>query len=191
MAGDELLNVVDLDALQFGRAHEIANGVLRRLDTQRGAVERRMREQTIDRAFEIAAIGGDRPRDIGDDFARHFEAGVLLLCGGDARFEDLHAQRFVERTDVDREPALETRQHALVELIEFGRRAIGGDDDLLAESMSAFSVWQNSCWMVLPCRNCTSSMMRMSMPRSFSLKAKAVCAFSADTKPLMNFSAVR
>ena len=39
---------------------------------------------------------------------------------------------FVERADVDAEPALEARQHALVERVEIGRRPIGGDDDLTA-----------------------------------------------------------
>ena len=61
----------------------------------------------------------------------------------------------------------------------------------LRASISALIVWQNSCWIDLPCRNCTSSMISTSMPRSRSLKASDVCAFSASTKPYMNFSAVR
>ena len=39
----------------------------------------------------------------------------------------------------------------------------------LPPSISALSVWQNSCWIDLPARNCRSSMTRMSMARSFSL----------------------
>ncbi len=91
-----------------------------------------MGEQTIDRAFEIAAIGHDRLGDIGHDRRRHVEIGLRLLRGGDARLQNLHAQFFVERADVDAEPALEAREHALVESLEIGRRTVGGDDDLLA-----------------------------------------------------------
>ena len=51
-------------------------------------------------------------------------------------------------------------------------------------SISEFSVWQNSCWMVGPCRNSMSSISRMSIFRSFSLKASASRARNACTKPL-------
>ena len=99
---------------------------------QRRAVQRRMGEQAIDRAFEIATIGHDRLGDIGHHRRRHVKARLRLLRGGDARLENFDAQLLVERADVDAEPALEARQHALVERLEIGGRPVGGDDHLLA-----------------------------------------------------------
>ena len=58
-------------------------------------------------------------------------------------------------------------------------------------SISELSVWENSAWVDLPCRNCRSSITSTSMPRSASLNAIAVWLRSAETKPYMNFSAVR
>ena len=57
---------------------------------------------------------------------------ILGARCGDARFEDLHPQRLVERHHLDAEAAGEPRAHALVERLEIGRRAVGGDHDLAA-----------------------------------------------------------
>ena len=116
---------------RLARADEIADRHLGRFDGQRRADDR-MGDQAIDRAFEIAPVGDDRARDERDHRRRDLEVRILGARRGDARLEDLHAQRLVERRHLDAKAAGETRAHALVERFEIGRRAVGGDHDLAA-----------------------------------------------------------
>jgi hypothetical protein len=116
---------------------------------------------------------------------------MILSRRRDARLEDFKPQIFAERPHFDDEPAGEPRAHAVVEAF----RSVGGRSAAITTwrpaSISALSVWQNSACVDLPCRNCRSSITSTSMPRSASLKASAVWVRSAETKPYMNFSAVR
>ena len=96
-------------------------------------------EPTIEWAIRrLTAPSRSRPLEtieratIRDHRRRDGEVRVLGARRGDARFEDLHAQRLVERHHLDAEAAGESRAHALVERLEIGRRAVGGDDDLAA-----------------------------------------------------------
>ena len=50
----------------------------------------------------------------------------------------------------------------------------------LRASINALIVWQNSCWIDLPWRNCTSSMMSTSIPRRRSLKASDVLRLQGE-----------
>ena len=85
MGRDQLLDVLDLDPLRLMRADQIPDRELGRLDAERRAVQRGVREQTIDGAVEVAAVGLDGAGDIGGDGGRHVEIGMDEFGGGDAR----------------------------------------------------------------------------------------------------------
>ena len=91
------------------RANEVAYRGFRHRDGEGLAVQGGMREQSIDGAFQIAAIGRYRFGDVSDHFRRDGEAKLLFLHGGDARLENLDPQSFVQLSDVDAEAALEAR----------------------------------------------------------------------------------
>ena len=78
----------------------------RRRDAERRAVQGRMREQAIDGALEIAAIGRNGLGDIGDHFRRHGKTPLPFARGGDARLQNLDAQPFVQRFNVEAKTAL-------------------------------------------------------------------------------------
>ena len=130
MIGDQLLDVLDLHALRLAGADEIPDRRLRRLDGERCAGQCRMREQPVDRAFEIAPVRLDCARDVGGDRRRHEKLRLQFARRGDARLDDLDAERLVEAAHVDAEPAGQARAHALLEALEIARRAVGGNDDL-------------------------------------------------------------
>ncbi len=56
--------------------------------------------------------------------------GCHRARGRDARLEDLHPQRLVERADLDAQAHAQAGTHALVERLEIVRRAVGRYDDL-------------------------------------------------------------
>ena len=156
------------------------------------AGQRRVREEPVHRAFEIAAVRGDGAGHVGDHRRADVEGRMQRLQGRDAGGQDRGAQ-LPRRA---RRPRPRGRRRAASARARRGsrdrsaagrpRRRSGGP-----ASISALRVWPNSCWICLPWMNCTSSMMRRSMPRSRSLKASEVCAFSEATKPYMKRSAVR
>ena len=91
-----------------------------------------MCKQPIDGAFEITAIRLDRTRDVRHDRLGNGELRLHFTRRGDARLDDLDAQRLVEDAHVDAEPTGKARSHALLQALEIARRAVGGNDDLAA-----------------------------------------------------------
>ena len=91
-----------------------------------------MREQTIDGAFEIAAVMGDGARQIFQHLLRDVEAGMMGAGRGDARLENAEPQFFAKRTHFHDKTTGEPRTHAIIQAFEIGRRAIGCDHDLTA-----------------------------------------------------------
>jgi hypothetical protein len=83
------------------RADEVADGDFRRFDSERRPAQGRVRQQPVDRAFEIAAVGTDRMRDKGEHGGGKLEARLERPRSSDARLQDLQTQRFVERTNLD------------------------------------------------------------------------------------------
>src|ERR1700722_9703001 len=211
MARDDALDVLDLDALGLLRADQVADFALGQIHGHGLARELAVREQAVERAFEIAAVVSDRLRDIGEHRLGNVKARMGPPRKRDARVENLQAQVLGQRSHFDDKAAGEARPHALVETLQVKRRGVGGGRDRprlsrlsrpsggrsaaittwRPPSISEFSVWENSACVCLPWRNCRSSMTRTSMPRSASLTAIAVWLRSAETKLNMNRSAVR
>ncbi len=155
-------------------------------------VERRVREQPVDRAFEIAAVRADGARDEGEHRAarpRNAAASRARRRCAPRGSSAAAARRARRSRRTGRTPRRERTRSSSASR-SFGGRSAATITSRPASS-SALSAWPNSAWIVLPCRNCASSKIRRSMARSRSLKAIAVCACSAATKPYMNFSAVR
>ena len=92
-----------------------------------------MGEQAVERAFEVAAVVGDRP---GDDRRAPAPARRRpAWCERAAATRDFRiSSRSSSPSDahLDDEAAGEARAHALVEGLEVGRRPVGGDHDLPA-----------------------------------------------------------
>ena len=77
-------------------------------------------------ALEFADVAVDAVGDEHQDIVRHVDVVEqrLVLEDGDARLE-------VRRLDVGDQAALEARAQAVFELLDFARRAVGRQDDLL------------------------------------------------------------
>src|SRR5208337_2256525 len=130
MACDKFLDVLDLDALGFVGADEVADGDLRRPDRQRRPGQREMREKAVDSPFEIAPVGVDRTRDEGEYGRRQVEIRLQRVRRRHPRLQYLQAQRLVERADFNAEASAKARAHALVKRFEIVGWAVGSHDDV-------------------------------------------------------------
>src|SRR5271167_954874 len=83
MASDQFLDILDPDLFPLRLPYQIANGDLGHFHRHNSgclilvlvpAFHRRMCDQPIYGAFEIAAIRLDHARDIGDDLVRNLES---------------------------------------------------------------------------------------------------------------------
>ena len=126
------LDVLDLDPLRLLRPDQVAHLVLGHLQRHRPVVELGVRQQAVDRAFEVAAVMGDGAGQIGQHLLRHLEGRMMGAGGCDARLENAVAQLFAERGHLDHEAAGQPRADAVIEAFEIGRRTVGRDHDLAA-----------------------------------------------------------
>ena len=132
MPRDHPLDVLDLDALGFLRADQVAHLALGHFQRHRLGVELAVRQQAVDGAFEIAAVVGDGAGEIVQHRRRHVEGRMMGARGCDARLQDAEPQFLAERAHLDHEAAGEPRAHAVVEALEVGRRPIRRDHHLAA-----------------------------------------------------------
>jgi len=91
-----------------------------------------MGEQPIERAFEVAAVVRDGLRNIAKHRQGHVESGVMRTRSQHTGLENFKPQFLAERPHFDDQSTREPRAHAIVEALEIGWRAIGGDDHLTA-----------------------------------------------------------
>ncbi len=137
MARHDPLDILDPDAARLARADEIAQRDLGRMDGHRVVGELPLGDEPIERPFEIAAVGDHRLGDIFEDRLGDIETAIDLAGDLVAAGEDAPAQIDVGRADLEGDAALEARADSFVEGFQFGRRTVGGDDDLTARVMSA------------------------------------------------------
>ena len=107
-----------------------------------------------------------------------------------ARFSKIVAKLVVHGADLDdhRHP-ISSDTH--IELVELGWRPVGRDHDLTPAIDQRIQGMAEFLLNGRPCKNSMSSISKISIWRSFSLKASASRARKACTKPDMKRSAVR
>ena len=184
MLADALLDLVDRDAAVM-RLEDVVQHFLRRFERDRAAEQVGMRDQPVERALELAHVGGDLVREELDHLRRHLHVRARGL-----RLEDRDAQLEGRGVQVRDHAATEPRAQPVL----MPDRSEG---DLSAErticlpaSTSALKVWKNSsCVLSLPMRNCRSSIISTSTLRSCSLNSIVDCERIAAMKRYMNFSA--
>src|SRR4029079_862090 len=130
LARHDPLDVLDLDPLRFLRTDQVAHLALGHFERHGMAGELVMGEQAIERTFEIAAIVGDSLRNIAKHRQGHVEGRVMRARSQNARLENFKSQLFAERPHLHEQYTREPRANAIIEALEIGRRAIGGDDHL-------------------------------------------------------------
>ncbi len=130
LARHDPLDVLDLDPLRFLRTDQVAHLAFGHFERHGMTGELVMGEQAIERTFEIAAIVGDGLRNIAKHRQGHVEGRVMRARSQNARLENFKSQLFAERPHLDDQSAGEPRANAIIEALEIGRRAIGGDDHL-------------------------------------------------------------
>ncbi len=129
---DDAKDVLDPDSARIGRAHEIADHLVGKLRGHGLLIELAVMQEPRHRRFQIAARLGYLCRDMREHRHRHVEARILRLQECGTRNQDVEAQLFVHRADLDGKPAAETRTHAVFEIFEFHRRTVGSNHDLAA-----------------------------------------------------------
>src|SRR3990170_5565720 len=126
--GDHLLDPLHRDLGRLSLGEDVLQDLLRELDRNGAAGQRRERDDARQRSLELADVPrdatGDERQHLGirdvDPVSRH-----LLAEDGDARLE-------VGRLNVDDEAPLEARAEALLERGDVTRRTVRGQDDLPA-----------------------------------------------------------
>jgi hypothetical protein len=176
-------DVVDAHPPWLGATHQIAHDLLGDLDGDLLVGKLVARAQAMDGAFELAPALGERSARKASTVSEMASPRVSQTGFGGPLRQDLVAKLIIHDADLGHEPAAKPRPHAHVELVELGRARSAATTTCRPPSISEFSVWQNSCWMVGLAENSMSSMSRMSILRSFSLKASASRARKACTKP--------
>ncbi len=92
--------------------------------------------------------------------------------------QDRGAQGLVQGADLDHQPAGEARAHPLVEGFQLRRRPVGRHHHLAPGIDKGVEGVAELAWIERPWMNCTSSRIRTSIARSFSLKASALWVFT-------------
>ena len=114
-----------------------------------------------------------------------------LFIGDIAAEHNFAAQFEIGQFDIDDQAAHQPRAHALIDGVKLRRRHVGGHDDLaLLASTRELKVWQNSCCMVLPCRNWKSSISRTSIGLELVLEGDRVALSQRLDEMYMKRSAV-
>ena len=170
VARDQLLDT-SIFTRQFVRA-TVADAV-RLSRRQRGTCRRIVRPRRY-RAFQIAAFQRMARATSATRSAKNVEIGAS------ARAATTRASKIFSRkgsssapTSTQRPTLRRERMRSSSDSRSFGGRSAATITSRPASS-NALSAWPNSAWMFFPCRNCASSKMRRSIPRSRSLKAIAV-----------------
>ena len=150
VARDDALDVLDADPARLARADQVAQRDLGRSDGDRLAGELPLGDQAVERAFEVAAVGGDRLGDVFEDRLGDIEARVLRLRGGVARLPGFRGGAAMSGAPISKAtPPLrrERTRSSSISSSAGGRSA--ATTTCRAPSISALSMWQNSCWIDL------------------------------------------
>ena len=105
--------------------------------------------------------------------------------------EDFEPQFFAERTHLDHETAGKARAHAIIEAFEIGRRTVGRDHDLAAGVDQRIQGMAELGLDILAGEELQIVDHQHVDAAQRFLEGERRLVFSADTKPYMNFSAVR
>ena len=127
----------------------------------RPAVEGRIGQHLLERAFQFPHVGTQMFGDEEGDFVVELDAfGFgLFLRDGDPHFQ-------FRRLDLDGQAPVEAGHQAVVETVDVLGVGIAGDDDLLLASTRALKRKKNSSWeRFLPLKNWTSSRRSTSRER--------------------------
>ncbi len=124
--GDLALDLLDGDPAVV-RLQDVVQHLLRRLQRDRTAEQVGVRDQAVERALQLAHVGGDLVRQELQHLRRHGDAGACRLG-----LQDRDAQLEGGGVQVGDHAAAEPRAQPVLEPGQVGGRLVGGDDDLLA-----------------------------------------------------------
>src|SRR5690606_22544977 len=121
---------LDADTLRFADAGQVTEQFI---DTVDGDVrlEGLAEQKLVESAFQFTARSGDGAGNMGENLFANREARIFSLRCGQTAAQHFDAHFIVGRGHFKRNAALKTRTDTHIERFQFGRRAVGGNNDLL------------------------------------------------------------